>query len=83
VAALYAALGVPVVPVALDSGLFWTRARAVKRPGTITVELLEPIPPGLERRAFMALLEARIEARARALAAAGGVSAAHARHGAS
>ena len=31
------------------------------RPGTIIVKFLEPIPPGLEREAFMALLKERIE----------------------
>lgn len=62
VAALYKALGVPVVPVALDSGRFWPRRSFVKRPGTITVQFLEPIPPGLDRQAFMRLLEDRTEA---------------------
>lgn len=61
VAALYGALKIPVVPVALNSGVFWGRRRAVKRPGRIVVEFLEPIPPGLDRRRFMALLEERIE----------------------
>lgn len=73
VAALYRELNVPVVPVALNSGLFWGRQSFVKRPGTITVEFLEPIEPGLERKAFMALLEQRIEtATDRLLAAAAG-----------
>jgi 1-acyl-sn-glycerol-3-phosphate acyltransferase len=61
VAALYDRLGLPVVPVALNSGLFWGRRAFLKRPGTITVEFLEPIAPGMERRAFMAELERRIE----------------------
>ena len=57
VAALYKELEIPVVPVALNSGLFWGRQSFLKRPGTIAVEFLEPIAPGLERKAFMALLE--------------------------
>jgi 1-acyl-sn-glycerol-3-phosphate acyltransferase len=61
VAHLYRSLGVPCVPVALNSGLFWPRRRLVMQPGTIVVEFLEPIAPGLEREEFMALLEARIE----------------------
>ena len=61
VAALYKQLALPVVPVALNSGLFWGRRSFVKRPGTILVEFLEPIQPGLDRKAFMAELERRIE----------------------
>ncbi len=61
VATMYAAAGVPVVPVALNSGLFWPRRQFMKWPGVITVEYLEPIPPGLDRRTFMKTLEERIE----------------------
>ncbi|MDJ0949524.1 MAG: lysophospholipid acyltransferase family protein [Alphaproteobacteria bacterium] len=61
VAALYRHLDAPVVPVALNSGLFWGRRRFLKRPGRITVSFLEPIPPGLDRDAFMAELQSRIE----------------------
>jgi 1-acyl-sn-glycerol-3-phosphate acyltransferase len=67
--ALYAATGLPVVPVALDSGRFWGRRSFVKRPGRITVEFLPAIAPGLERRAFMAELERRIETATTALEA--------------
>ena len=67
-AALYQRLGVSVVPVALDSGLYWGRRQFVKRPGTITIRFLSPIAPGLERRDFMATLEGRIETACRALA---------------
>ncbi|HLB80812.1 MAG TPA: lysophospholipid acyltransferase family protein [Dongiaceae bacterium] len=70
VAAVYGQLGVPVVPVALNSGLFWGRRRFVKRPGVITLEFLPAIPPGLPRRAFMAELERRIESASARLAAA-------------
>ena len=68
VAAIYSQLKVPVVPVALNSGLFWGRRAFVKKPGTITVEFLPPIPPGLDRKALMAALETRIETAATALA---------------
>src|SRR3546814_16065534 len=57
VAALYGQLDLPVVPVALNSGLFWGRRAFMKRPGLITMEFLPPIPPGLPRRQFMAELE--------------------------
>jgi 1-acyl-sn-glycerol-3-phosphate acyltransferase len=62
VAALYTQLGRPVVPVALNSGMFWGRRSFVKRPGQIIVQFLEPIEPGLDRKTFMAELHARLEA---------------------
>jgi 1-acyl-sn-glycerol-3-phosphate acyltransferase len=60
-AALYRQLGVPVVPVALNSGVFWGRRKFVKKPGVINVQILPPIAPGLGREAFMATLRERIE----------------------
>jgi 1-acyl-sn-glycerol-3-phosphate acyltransferase len=68
VAALYTQQKVPVVPVALNSGLFWGRRAFIKKPGTIVVQILPPIPPGLDRKAFMRDLESRIEPAAAALA---------------
>lgn len=59
VAGLYGLLGATCVPVALNSGVYWTGF--LKRPGTIVLEFLEPIAPGLKRDAFMSLLETRIE----------------------
>jgi len=59
--ALYAALEAPVAPVALNSGLYWRRRESVILPGRITVEFLPPIPPGLQRKEFMVVLEERIE----------------------
>jgi 1-acyl-sn-glycerol-3-phosphate acyltransferase len=61
VAALYMQLGLPLVPVALNSGLFWERGSLMKRPGRILVEILPAIEPGLDRRHVMAELERRIE----------------------
>jgi 1-acyl-sn-glycerol-3-phosphate acyltransferase len=61
VAALYRHLDCPVVPVALNSGVFWARRSFVKRPGRIIVEFLPPIEPGLERKAFMTELHNRLE----------------------
>ncbi len=60
-AALYVGLGVPVIPVALNSGMYWSRNAFWKRPGRIVVEFLPPIPPGLDRKAFMARLEETLE----------------------
>lgn len=61
VAALYAQLELPVVPVAVNSGLFWPRRSFLKRPGRIVVEALTPLPPGLERRTFLSELQSRVE----------------------
>jgi 1-acyl-sn-glycerol-3-phosphate acyltransferase len=58
---LYDALGVPCLPVALNSGLFWPRRTVLRRPGTIVVEILPPIPPGLPKAEFLRRLETVIE----------------------
>jgi 1-acyl-sn-glycerol-3-phosphate acyltransferase len=67
VAALYQALALPLVPAAVNSGLFWGRRSFGKRPGRIILEFLEPIPPGWRRPRLMAELEKRIENAAAAL----------------
>ena len=61
-AGLYRALGLPVVPVALDSGKVWPRRRFVKRPGVVTMRFGAPIPPGLPRREAEARVHAAINA---------------------
>lgn len=66
VASLYSQLRVPCVPVALNSGLHWRGFWKV--PGTIVVEFLPPIPPGLSRDAFMGRLEQTIETASNRLA---------------
>ncbi|HSV29745.1 MAG TPA: lysophospholipid acyltransferase family protein [Candidatus Omnitrophota bacterium] len=69
VAMLYGALDLPVVPVALNSGLFWRKRGFAKRAGIITLEFLPPMAPGMNRKAFMAELESRVEAATDALVA--------------
>ena len=61
VAHLYAAEGVPCLPVALNSGLFWPRRSLWLRPGTVIVEFLDPIAPGLDKDAFFERLRSVIE----------------------
>jgi 1-acyl-sn-glycerol-3-phosphate acyltransferase len=69
IAYVYAEGAAPCLPIALNSGLFWPRRRFMRYPGTIRVEILDPIPPGLEREAFFARLQHDIEsATARLLA---------------
>jgi len=58
-AGLYRALGLPVVPVAVDSGRIWTKG-LLKRPGTIRFLIGEPIPPGLKREEIEARVHAAI-----------------------
>ena len=70
VAALYG-LGVACVPVATNSGVHWPAHGLRRHPGTIVVEFLEPIQPGLKRPAFMLELENRIETASNALLASG------------
>jgi len=61
VAHLYQNLGFPCVPVGLNSGLYWPRRRFIRRPGTIRVEILDPIAPGLGREEFFRLVQSRVE----------------------
>jgi 1-acyl-sn-glycerol-3-phosphate acyltransferase len=67
--AVYEHLGLPCVPLALNSGLFWPRRSWRRYPGTIVVEILDPIPPGIPRKQFKALVEERIESASRSLLA--------------
>jgi 1-acyl-sn-glycerol-3-phosphate acyltransferase len=68
---IYVNSGVPCLPVALNSGLFWPRRTFMRYPGTLVVEFLDPLPPGLSRKEFSARVSAAIEdATARLVAAA-------------
>ena len=71
VAHLYAELGVPCVPVALNTGLFWPRRKFLRRPGTVRIEILPPIAPGLDKLSFQHLLQERIEVASDRLLAEG------------
>jgi len=63
VAAIYTQTKQPVIPVALNSGLFWGRRSFLKKKGTIIMEIMPPIEPGLKRREFMETLQERIETK--------------------
>jgi 1-acyl-sn-glycerol-3-phosphate acyltransferase len=67
--ALYEGLDVVCVPLALNSGLYWPRRQFMRYPGTIIVEFLDPIPPGLARKQFKAQVEAALEEGSRHLLA--------------
>jgi 1-acyl-sn-glycerol-3-phosphate acyltransferase len=61
VAYLYEKTRVPCLPIALNSGLFWPRRSFLRFPGTIIVEFLPVIAPGMKRDAFLRKLQWRIE----------------------
>jgi 1-acyl-sn-glycerol-3-phosphate acyltransferase len=61
--------GLPVVPVATNLGCFWKQQEKAKTPGVATIEFLPALPPGLEKDAFMALMQATIEGRTNELIA--------------
>ncbi len=68
---LYAETGVPCLPIALNSGLFWPRRSFRRYPGTIRVEVLDPIPPGLGKDEFFERLQGEVEAATARLVAVG------------
>jgi 1-acyl-sn-glycerol-3-phosphate acyltransferase len=59
--ALYEGLGIVTVPLALNTGVFWPRRSILRYPGTIVVEILDPVPPGLKRNEARKIIEDRIE----------------------
>jgi len=67
-ARMYSELGVPVVPVALNSGLFWGRNSLLLWPGTARAEFLPAIPPGLALEDFQKQLIDTIETKSNLLA---------------
>jgi 1-acyl-sn-glycerol-3-phosphate acyltransferase len=71
IALIYADCGVPCLPVALNSGLFWPRRTFMRYPGTLVVEFLDPLLPGLPRDEFLTRLRTTIEEATDRLVAAG------------
>ena len=66
--ALYKAFpNVPVVPVAINSGMFWGRHSFMKYGGEVTMEFLPAMEPGLDRKTFMKTIKGRIDNRTREL----------------
>ena len=58
---VYVDCGVTCIPVALNSGVFWPRRSFLRYPGTMVVEFLDPIPPGLSRAEFIEQARLAIE----------------------
>lgn len=69
VAQVYGETGMACLPVALNSGLFWPRRSFLRRPGTVVVEFLPLIAPGLGKSEFLKVLAERIETATDALVA--------------
>jgi len=72
---MYRDFNVPVVPLATNLGVFWPQEAYRKHPGTATLHFLDPIPPGLDKAAFMTRLEDAIEGRTAQLVASASNSA--------
>ena len=66
-AALYKELELPVVPVATNSGVHLDAQGLVRKSGTVVIQILPPIEPGLKRPEFMRLLQERIDTASSAL----------------
>ena len=61
ITAMYSSLAVPVVPVALNSGVYWGKNAFFKKSGTIIIEFLPAIPAGLAKKEFIERLQNEIE----------------------
>ena len=57
---IYEALNISCIPIALNSGKIWPKKGIIKYSGKITISLLEPIKPGLNRDKFIKNLENKI-----------------------
>lgn len=64
---MYANTDIPIIPMALNSGLFWGKNSFIKRPGKVIFEFLSPIESGLPEKKVMEALEDRIEEKTRSL----------------
>lgn len=68
---LYNELGVPCVPVALNTGLVWQGSGFTRKPGKIIFEILPPIEPGLKRAEFTERLKNMLDPATEKLVAEG------------
>lgn len=58
---VYENANVPVIPIAMNSGLVWPRRKFLRYPGKVIVEVLPHIPPGLPREEFKARIQESVE----------------------
>jgi 1-acyl-sn-glycerol-3-phosphate acyltransferase len=62
IARVQEATGLPIIPMALNAGLFWPRSGWLKSSGTVIFEFLEPIEAGMDRQSLMKKIETTLEA---------------------
>ncbi|WP_338363693.1 lysophospholipid acyltransferase family protein [Candidatus Xenohaliotis californiensis] len=67
---LYSIVKKPVVPIALNTGVYWMRNNKISKPGVVCIDILKPIEIGLSKDDFMKQLQDRIETRTDELVAA-------------
>lgn len=67
VARIQESTGLPIIPMAMNAGLFWPKRGFFKSSGKVIFEFLEPIPSGMDRAALLKILEERIEEKSNAL----------------
>lgn len=61
IAFLYQNIKTEVVPVAVNTGLFWRKNSFLRHPGKVIIEFMPPLPHGLEKREFINTLQDTIE----------------------
>jgi 1-acyl-sn-glycerol-3-phosphate acyltransferase len=61
IARMYEATDLPIVPLALNSGIYWPKNAFFKKPGTVIFEFLPPIPPGLPPAEAVSRLQEQVE----------------------
>lgn len=64
---LYAELDLPILPMAINTGLYWPRNSFWKKPGKVIVEFLPLIPAGLPPEDVMRQVETGVEETSRRL----------------
>ena len=60
-AGIYKEAEIAVLPVVVNSGLYWPKHTFIKKSGKIIIKFLKPIPPNLEKYDFLKKIESIIE----------------------
>ncbi|MBU0860159.1 MAG: 1-acyl-sn-glycerol-3-phosphate acyltransferase [Alphaproteobacteria bacterium] len=61
VARMQEATQLPIIPLALNTGVFWPKHKWRKQSGTVIFEFLPPMPPGNDAKITIAALEQTLE----------------------